>query len=859
VQLHARIKVRIDETIISEHGDERHETNLVETTVGRALLAEIRPKGMPFHMLNETLKKKQISGLINSCYRRLGLKKTVVFADKLMYTGFHYATLAGVSIGIDDLVVPEEKKSILAAAEAEVVEIQNQYVSGLVTSGERYNKVVDIWSRTNEQVARAMMQGMGKSLVEDSEGKKVEEDSMNSIFIMADSGARGSAAQIRQLAGMRGLMAKPDGSIIETPITANFREGLDVLQYFISTHGARKGLADTALKTANSGYLTRRLVDVAQDLVTTEVDCKTERGVTMHPIVEGGDVVEPLRERVLGRMVAQDILKPGTEEVMCARNTLLDERMVEELEDAGVDRVLVRSTITCETRHGVCTYCYGRDLARGDLVNIGEAVGVIAAQSIGEPGTQLTMRTFHIGGAASRDAAVDHIQVKSSGSVRLHNMKTVVNADRKLVAVSRSGELSVIDEHGRERERYKVPYGAIISVRDGKAVKAGDVTANWDPHTHPIVTEVAGKVTFHEIIDGITVNEVVDDVTGLTSLIVTDPKQRGTEGKDLRPMISLVNKKGKELFLAGTEIPAHYFLQSGSIVQMQDGQDVKVGDVLARIPQESSKTRDITGGLPRVADLFEARKPKEASILAEVSGIISFGKDTKGKQRLVITQDDGEHYEELIPKWRHVIVFEGERVEKGETIVIGEPDPHDILRLLGVEALDDYLVKEIQDVYRLQGVRINDKQIEVIVRQMLRKIEVKDPGDTKLLRGEQLDIFRLKEENSAVEKEGGRPAEYQRILLGITKASLATESFISAASFQETTRVLTEAAVRGTTDHLRGLKENVIVGRLIPAGTGMAYHKSRKRQVEEEPGIDLAALASAIAAEEFANLDSESQ
>jgi DNA-directed RNA polymerase subunit beta' len=729
-QLHARIKVRIDETIISEHGDERHETSLVETTVGRALLAEIRPEGMPFHMLNETLKKKQISGLINSCYRRLGLKKTVVFADKLMYTGFHYATLAGVSIGIDDLVVPEEKKSILATAESEVVEIQNQYVSGLVTSGERYNKVVDIWSRTNEQVARAMMQGMGKSLVKDSEGKKVEEDSMNSIFIMADSGARGSAAQIRQLAGMRGLMAKPDGSIIETPITANFREGLDVLQYFISTHGARKGLADTALKTANSGYLTRRLVDVAQDLVTTEVDCKTEGGVTMHPIVEGGDVVEPLRERVLGRMVAQDILRPGTDEVFVARNTLLDERQVEELEDAGVDRVLVRSTITCETRHGVCTYCYGRDLARGDLVNIGEAVGVIAAQSIGEPGTQLTMRTFHIGGAASRDAAVDHIQVKRNGSVRLHNMKTVVNADKKLVAVSRSGELSVIDEHGRERERYKVPYGAIISVRDGKAVKAGDVTANWDPHTHPIVTEVAGKVKFHEIIDGVTVNEVVDDVTGLTSLIVTDPKQRGTEGKDLRPMVSLVGKKDKELFLAGTEIPAHYFLQSGSIVQMQDGQDVKVGDVLARIPQESSKTRDITGGLPRVADLFEARKPKESSILAEVSGIVSFGKDTKGKQRLVITQDDAEHYEELIPKWRHVIVFEGERVEKGETIVIGEPDPHDILRLLGVEALDDYLVKEIQDVYRLQGVRINDKQIEVIVRQMLRKVEVRDPGDT---------------------------------------------------------------------------------------------------------------------------------
>ena len=671
---------------------------------------------------------------------------------------------------------------------------------------------------------------------------------MNSIFIMADSGARGSAAQIRQLAGMRGLMAKPDGSIIETPITANFREGLDVLQYFISTHGARKGLADTALKTANSGYLTRRLVDVAQDLVITEVDCKTKNGVTMQPIVEGGDVVEPLSERVLGRTVAEDVLKPGTDEVICPRNTLLDEQLVELLEEKGVDRMYVRSTITCETRHGVCASCYGRDLARGHIVNIGEAVGVIAAQSIGEPGTQLTMRTFHIGGAASRAAAVDHIQVKSSGSVRLHNMKTVENVDKKLVAVSRSGELSVIDDHGREKERYKVPYGAIISVRDEAAVSAGDVTATWDPHTHPIVTEVAGKVGFHEFIDGVTVNEHLDDITGLTSLIITDPKQRGSAGKDVRPMISLTGKGGKELFLAGTEIPAHYFLQSGSIVQMQDGQDVNVGDVLARIPQESSKTRDITGGLPRVADLFEARKPKEPSILAEVSGIVSFGKDTKGKQRLVITMDDGETYEELIPKWRHVIVFEGERVEKGETIVDGEPNPHDILRLLGVEALDEYLVKEIQDVYRLQGVKINDKHIEVIVRQMLRKAEVMDGADTRLLRGEQLDVVRVLEENAIAKKDKVRPAEYQRILLGITKASLATESFISAASFQETTRVLTEAAVRGTTDHLRGLKENVIVGRLIPAGTGMAYHKSRKHQAEEETEIDLAALATAIAA-----------
>jgi DNA-directed RNA polymerase subunit beta' len=859
VELHARIKVRIDEIIISERGEERHETNLVETTVGRALLAEIRPNGMPFHLLNETLKKKQISGLINSCYRRLGLKKTVVFADKLMYTGFHYATKAGVSIGIDDLMVPDEKKKILSAADAEVVEIQNQYVSGLVTAGERYNKVVDIWSRTNEQVARAMMKRMGKNMVKSSEGKKVEEDSMNSIFIMADSGARGSAAQIRQLAGMRGLMAKPDGSIIETPITANFREGLDVLQYFISTHGARKGLADTALKTANSGYLTRRLVDVAQDLVVTETDCETDKGVTLHPIVEGGDVVEALSERVLGRVIASDVLKPGTDEVVCERNTLLDEQWVEKLEEAGIDQIHVRSTITCKTRHGVCASCYGRDLARGDLVNIGEAVGVIAAQSIGEPGTQLTMRTFHIGGAASRAAAVDHIEVKSSGSIRLLTMKTVENADKKLVAVSRSGELSVIDEHGRERERYKVPYGAIISVRDEEAVTAGDIVSNWDPHTHPIVTEVAGKVKFHEFTEGVTVNEQVDDITGLTSLVITDPKQRGAAGKDLRPMVSLLGKKGKELCLAGTEIPAHYFLQSGSIVQMHDGQEVKVGDVLARIPQESSKTRDITGGLPRVADLFEARKPKEPSILAEVSGIVSFGKDTKGKQRLVITQDDSENYEELIPKWRHVIVFEGERVEKGETIVDGEPNPRDILRLLGVEALDEYLVKEIQDVYRLQGVKINDKHIEVIVRQMLRKAEIKDPADTRLLRGDQLDVVRILEANAAVEKENGRPAVYQRILLGITKASLATESFISAASFQETTRVLTEAAVRGTTDHLRGLKENVIVGRLIPAGTGMAYHKSRKREPDEEPEIDLAALAAAVAAEEFASLESASE
>jgi DNA-directed RNA polymerase subunit beta' len=855
VELHARIQVRIEETIISEHGEERRETNRVETTVGRALLAEIRPEGMPFHLLNNALKKKQISGLINSCYRRLGLKKTVVFADRLMYTGFRYATVAGISIGIDDLVVPEEKRSILEKADNEVIEIQNQYVSGLVTAGERYNKVVDIWSRTNEQVARAMMDGMGKTTATTLKGEEIEEDSMNSIFIMADSGARGSAAQIRQLAGMRGLMAKPDGSIIETPITANFREGLDVLQYFISTHGARKGLADTALKTANSGYLTRRLVDVAQDLVTTEIDCGTENGLTMLPIVEGGDVVEALSERVLGRMIAADVLKPGTEEVLCERNTLLDEQWVETLENEGVDQIKVRSTITCETRYGVCAHCYGRDLARGELVNLGEAVGVIAAQSIGEPGTQLTMRTFHIGGAASRAAAVDHIQTKSGGTARLHNLKSVINADKHLVAVSRSGELSIIDEHGREKERYKIPYGAIVSIRDQDSVKAGQIVANWDPHTHPIVTEVAGTVSFHDFVDGITVNETVDEITGLSSLVVTDPKQRGSSGKDLKPMVSLSDKKGKPLYLAGTEIPAQYFLQALSIVNIHDGQQVAVGDVIARIPQESSKTRDITGGLPRVADLFEARKPKESAILAEVSGIFSFGKETKGKQRIVITQDDGDHYEELIPKWRHLIVFEGERVEKGETIADGEPNPHDILRLMGVEALSDYLTKEIQDVYRLQGVKINDKHIEVIVRQMLRKAEIREAGDTNLLMREQLDVVRVRDANAIAEREGGEPAQYQRLLLGITKASLATESFISAASFQETTRVLTEAAVRGTTDHLRGLKENVIVGRLIPAGTGMAYHNSRKRPPEEDPEIDLAALAAAVAAEEFGELE----
>jgi DNA-directed RNA polymerase subunit beta' len=843
VDLHAKVTARIPcrVNIEDEGADPKWEVRRFDTTVGRALLSEILPDALPFDLINQVLNKKAISRLINVCYRRVGLKDTVIFADQLMYAGFNYATRSGCSIGFEDLVIPEEKGDILSVAEREISEIQDQYASGLITNGERYNKVVDIWSRTNEQVAEAMMGKLGKELVADRDGKQVPQSSFNSVYMMADSGARGSAAQIRQLAGMRGLMAKPDGSIIETPITANFREGLDVLQYFISTHGARKGLADTALKTANSGYLTRRLVDVAQDLVVTEVDCGTDRGLLMTPIVEGGDVVEPLGERVLGRTVSEDVSSPGTGELLAPKDTLLDEALVEEFERHGVDHMMVRSAITCETRHGVCATCYGRDLARGHRVNMGEAVGVIAAQSIGEPGTQLTMRTFHIGGAASRSAAVSNVQVKSSGTVRLHNMKTVANRDDKLVAVSRSGEVTVIDESGRERERYKVPYGAVISVVDQAAVEAGQIVANWDPHTHPVITEVAGKIQVADLVDGVSVQRNVDEMTGISSQVVTDPKQRGSAGKDLRPMLKLVDDSGTDLCLAGTEIPAQYFLPAGAIVNVVDGGSVEVGDVLARIPQASSKTRDITGGLPRVAELFEARKPKDPAILAEVSGTVRFGKETKGKQRLVITPGgDKPEYEELIPKWRQVTVFEGEHVEKGETVVDGEPNPHDILRLLGVERLADYLVKEIQDVYRLQGVRINDKHIEVIIRQKLRKIEISDSGDTRFIKGEQVDRATVQEENDRVShQEDMRPATYVSILLGITKASLSTESFISAASFQETTRVLTDAATRGAKDNLRGLKENVIVGRLIPGGTGMAHHRERHEARYADMSIDL--------------------
>jgi DNA-directed RNA polymerase subunit beta' len=833
IDLQAKVKVRLAEYIRDASGTLVKNIRVVATTAGRALLSEILPHGLSFDAINQDMTKKTISGTINACYRSVGLKETVVFADQLMYTGFHYATRAGVSIGVDDMVVPTQKTKILATADKEVKEIQEQYSSGLVTNGERYNKVVDIWSRTNDQVAKAMMEKLGTDEVTDTKGNKVRQKSFNSIFMMADSGARGSAAQIRQLAGMRGLMAKPDGSIIETPITANFREGLNVLQYFISTHGARKGLADTALKTANSGYLTRRLVDVAQDLVVTEIDCGTINGLSITPIVEGGDVVEGLGERVLGRVVSEDVVVASSGEVLVKTGVLIDEKLVKLLEKMGIDQVMVRSPITCETRYGVCAQCYGRDLGRGHRINIGEAVGVIAAQSIGEPGTQLTMRTFHVGGAASRAAAANGVEVKSKGTIRLHNIKTVRHEKGHLVAVSRSGELGVVDEFGRERERYKIPYGATITVNDADVVAAGQSVANWDPHTHPVVTEVAGMIKFSDFVDGITVTTQVDDVTGLTSTVVLDPKQRGSGGKDLRPVVRLTNAKGKEVTFANTDIPAVYALPAGAIVSLEDGSKVSVGDVIARIPQESSKTRDITGGLPRVADLFEARKPKDSAILAEVSGTVSFGKETKGKRRLIITNEGSDKYEELIPKWRHLNVFEGEQVEKGEVIADGEPNPHDILRLQGVEALANYLVREIQDVYRLQGVKINDKHIEVIVRQMLRKIEVQDAGDSALLRGEQMDRGRLLDVIAKQKADGKNQSTWEPMLLGITKASLATESFISAASFQETTRVLTEAAVRGLKDDLRGLKENVIVGRLIPAGTGFAYHARRRRAFDD--------------------------
>lgn len=837
IDLQARVKVRIRERVLQDNGDMIESIGVRDTTVGRALLWDIVPDGLPFSLINLPMTKKAISRIINQCYRMVGLKATVIFCDKLMYTGFDFSTKSGSSIGVNDFQIPVEKAGIIARAEQEVKEIESQFASGLVTQGEKYNKVVDIWSRANDQVAKRMMEGISKEKIKNRKGEQEEQASFNSVFIMADSGARGSPAQIRQLAGMRGLMARPDGSIIETPITANFREGLNVLQYFISTHGARKGLADTALKTANSGYLTRRLVDVAQDLVVTEQDCGTTEGLVMTPVIEGGDIIESLGDRILGRVVARDVMKPGSTEVVVAAGTMIDEKWVENIEKLGIDEIIVRSPIACQTSYGICRECYGRDLARGHKTNVGEAIGVMAAQSIGEPGTQLTMRTFHIGGAASRASAADSIQVKLGGTVRLHNMKLVSCENGNMVATSRSGELSIADENGRERERYKLPYGAVLSVKDGQHVKGGDIVAKWDPHTHPIISEVAGRIAFSGMEEGLSVRQQTDELTGLTSIEVIDPNERPAAGKDLKPAVTLVDAKGKELHLANSNVPAHYLLPPKAILSLNDGDKIGVGDVIARIPQEGSKTRDITGGLPRVADLFEARKPKEPAILAEISGTVSFGKETKGKRRLQITPTDGKpladgssHWEILIPKHRQITVFEGEQVEKGEVISDGPLSSHDILRLKGIEELARYIVNEIQEVYRLQGVKINDKHIEVIVRQMLRKVEIIEMGDSSFVSGEQVEYSEIVTVNKKLEAEGKRPARFERMLLGITKASLATESFVSAASFQETTRVLTEAAVSGKRDSLRGLKENVVVGRLIPAGTGLAYHSERRRK-----------------------------
>jgi DNA-directed RNA polymerase subunit beta' len=838
VELHSRISVRIREVEVIDD-EKRDKVTRYETTVGRAMLSEILPPGLPFTVLDKALKKKEISRLVNNSFRRCGLRETVIFADKLMQAGFALATRAGISIAVKDMLVPDAKHTLISAAEAEVKEIAQQYTSGLVTDGERYNKVVDIWGRAGDQVAKAMMDQLGQEDTVDRDGNTVKQESFNSIYMMADSGARGSAAQIRQLAGMRGLMAKPDGSIIETPITTNFREGLNVLQYFISTHGARKGLADTALKTANSGYLTRRLVDVTQDLVVTEDDCGTSEGFVMKALVEGGEVIEPLRDRILGRTTAADVVNPETQATVIYAGELLDEDKCDLIDSLGVDEVKVRTPLTCETRYGLCAKCYGRDLGRGQLVNTGEAVGVIAAQSIGEPGTQLTMRTFHVGGAASRAAAASGVEAKSSGVIRFTlNMRYVTSAKNEKIVIARSAEVIITDDHGRERERHKVPYGATLQVDEGQAIKAGTALASWDPHTRPIITEYSGVVRFEHVEEGVTVAKQVDDVTGLTTLVVIDPKRRSTTTKGLRPQVKLLTETGEEVKVAGTETPVSITFQVGCIITVKDGQTVSVGDVLARIPQESAKTRDITGGLPRVAELFEARSPKDAGLLAEVTGTVSFGKDTKGKQRLVITEPDGTVNEFLIPKDKHVTVHDGQVVNKGEVIVDGAVEPHDILRLKGVEELARYIIDEVQDVYRLQGVKINDKHIEVIVRQMLRRVVIVDSGDSKFIREEQVERSEVLDENDRLVSEGKRPCEYQYMLLGITKASLSTDSFISAASFQETTRVLTEAAIMGKRDELRGLKENVIVGRLIPAGTGLAYHRTRRGQTR---GDDAAA------------------
>ena len=830
LEIHSPVKVRITH--------ESGETSIEETTVGRILIWRITPAEVGFKNINTVLNKKTVSKLVDTSYRKAGLKKTVIFADQLMYLGFDFSTRSGSSIGVNDFVIPEEKASIIDSSEKEVKAIEKQFDSGLVTRGERYNKVIDIWSRANEQVAKAMMEKISSETVKNPDGENVDQSSFNSVYIYADSGARGSPAQIRQLSGMRGLMSKPDGSIIETPITANFREGLSVLQYFISTHGARKGLADTALKTANSGYLTRRLCDVSMDSVINIEDCGTTESITVTSIIDGGEIIQPLTDRILGRVIAEPIVDADGKEIFPV-NTMLDEDALVIIEELNLSSLKIRSPMTCDAPIGVCALCYGRDLARGHLVHRGEAVGVVAAQSIGEPGTQLTMRTFHIGGAASSSSEENAIFNKNSGVVNFSDdMKTVTNKDKLEVVVSRNAMCSISDANGKIIEQYKVPYGATLEVANSTDLEEGIRIASWDPYTRPIVSETSGKVKFTDIQDGITVREQLDELTGLSSVEIIEVADRTSAGRDMSPTIEIVDSKGKPVLIGEFKQPAVYPLPAGGLVNLVNGQKITAGEVIARMPLVASKTKDITGGLPRVADLFEARTPKDAAVLAEESGVVSFGKETKGKVRLVITPEGAtkkaQNKEMLIPKHRTLNVFEGERVNKGDVISEGPFSPHDILRLKGIPELTNFIVNEIQDVYRLQGVSINDKHIETILRQMLRKALVIEGGDTKFIQGDQVSYAELKEENSKAEADGKNPAEYERVLLGITKASLATDSFISAASFQETTRVLTEAAVTGKKDHLRGLKENVVVGRLIPAGTGMEFHdKLRDKKIGE--------------------------
>jgi DNA-directed RNA polymerase subunit beta' len=808
VDIHAAIKVRLN-------------GQMVDTTVGRLLLREIVPDEIPYEIINQVMDKKALGELIDQSYRRMGNKATVILADRLRSLGYWHATRAGVSISINDMHIPSDKDKFIAAATDQVQEIRQQYQEGLITDGERYNKVIDIWAQATEQVASQMLERLGTDVVKGPDGEDVHVPSFNPIYMMADSGARGSAQQMRQLAGMRGLMAKPSGEIIETPITSNFREGLSVLQYFISTHGARKGLADTALKTANSGYLTRRLVDVSQDMVVRIDDCGTTDGIEIGPLVEGGEIIEPIGERILGRVALNNILDPLTADVLVAAGQEIDEDLVRVIENAGLERVMIRSVLTCESEFGVCARCYGRDLSRGRLVNMGEAVGVVAAQSIGEPGTQLTMRTFHIGGTATRRVEASHVEATTEGEVRYSNLRTVTDREGSLVAMSRNAEIGVFDSSGRERERYPLVYGAHVRVADGATVRPGDMLIQWDPFANPILADTSGAVKFGDIIEGSTMQEQVDEFTGLSSKVIIESKD-----PDLRPRISIKDPKGNTI--------ARALLPVGANLGVVEGHQVAAGDVLAKMPRETTKTKDITGGLPRVAELFEARKPKDFAIVSEINGAVSFGPDSRGKRRVIVTPDleDAEPKEYLIPKGKHISVHEGDRVRAGEALMDGSSNPHDILKIKGEKELAKYLVDEVQEVYRLQGVRINDKHIEVIVRQMLRRVRVKDVGDTDFLVGEQVEKIVFVRANEQALAEGKQPAQAEALLLGITKASLSTESFISAASFQETTKVLTEASMWGKVDYLRGLKENVIMGRLVPAGTGMARYQNIGIQID---------------------------